>query len=144
MVKKMKGGCSDCKKEGGVIPIGLMMTALPILSRLFGSGLTTKKDLETSLGSGMLVGGGKSKSKSMKVKGSAINVGGATKKTNPWLSHVASVRRQHPNLSYKDVLVKAKSTYKKQSVKKTVSRKLKLGGSVSIGGGLEGLLEENL
>jgi hypothetical protein len=42
------------------------------------------------------------------------------------------------------VLVKAKSSYKKQSVKKTVSRKLKLGGTVHIGGGLEGLLEENL
>lgn len=30
---------------------------------------------------------------------------------NPWLAHVANFRRQHPQLSYKDVLSQAKSTY---------------------------------
>lgn len=32
-------------------------------------------------------------------------------KSNPWLAHVANVRAENPNLSYKEVLVKAKSSY---------------------------------
>ena len=31
--------------------------------------------------------------------------------TNPWLTHVAEYRKKHPNLSYKEVLVSAKSSY---------------------------------
>ena len=34
--------------------------------------------------------------------------------SNPWLLHVASVQKKYPNLQYKDILVKAKSTYKKK------------------------------
>ena len=33
------------------------------------------------------------------------------KKTNPWLSHVAKYRADHPELAYKDVLAQAKSSY---------------------------------
>ena len=33
---------------------------------------------------------------------------------NPWLMHVKAVQKKYPNLQYKDVLVKAKSTYKKK------------------------------
>ena len=34
--------------------------------------------------------------------------------SNPWLNHVAKVRSANPNLSYKECLVKAKSSYKKK------------------------------
>lgn len=33
---------------------------------------------------------------------------------NPWLEHVKKVRKKYPKLSYKEALVKAKSTYKKK------------------------------
>lgn len=36
------------------------------------------------------------------------------KKTNPWLVHVKSVRDKNPKMAFKDVLKKAKSTYKKK------------------------------
>lgn len=31
---------------------------------------------------------------------------------NAWLSHVAAFRKKNPNMSFKDVLSKAKATYK--------------------------------
>lgn len=34
-------------------------------------------------------------------------------KTNPWIAHVGTVRAKNPDSSYKEVLVKAKATYKK-------------------------------
>ena len=36
------------------------------------------------------------------------------KKTNPWLVHVKKVMKKNKKLSFKEVLVKAKSTYKKK------------------------------
>lgn len=43
-----------------------------------------------------------------------VSEGGARKKVaNPWLTHVAKVRAAHPELSYKDALVAAKSSYRK-------------------------------
>jgi hypothetical protein len=33
---------------------------------------------------------------------------------NPWLTHVKTVKTKNPNLSYKEVLVKAKSSYTKK------------------------------
>lgn len=38
---------------------------------------------------------------------------GAKKKKNPWLTHVAKYRKEHPKLSYKECLKHAKTTYKK-------------------------------
>ena len=35
------------------------------------------------------------------------------KRKNPWLDHVKEVKAQNKDLSFKDVLVKAKGTYKK-------------------------------
>jgi len=35
------------------------------------------------------------------------------KKTNPWLSHVKATMKKNPKLAFKQVLVKAKDTYKK-------------------------------
>ena len=35
---------------------------------------------------------------------------------NPWMSHVQKVRKANPNMAYKDVLVKAKSSYKKNFI----------------------------
>ena len=32
--------------------------------------------------------------------------------TNPWIKHVEEFRKKHPNMSYKDVLQKARATYK--------------------------------
>ena len=34
---------------------------------------------------------------------------------NPWLVHVRKVRACNPCLTYKEVLIKAKETYKKES-----------------------------
>ena len=36
------------------------------------------------------------------------------KKVNPWLSHVKQVKKENPKLGFKDVLKKAKTTYKKK------------------------------
>lgn len=44
----------------------------------------------------------------------SLNNNNTMRKSNPWLNHVASVRSQNPNMSYKDVLVKAKASYKSQ------------------------------
>jgi len=41
-------------------------------------------------------------------------IGGSVKKTNPWLDHVKTVKDANPGLAYKEVLKKAKETYKKQ------------------------------
>ena len=49
---------------------------------------------------------------------------------NPWLAHVQKVRKANPKMAYRDVLVKAKSSYKKKAapaatkkpVKKTVKK----------------------
>lgn len=35
------------------------------------------------------------------------------KKTNPWLEHVKKVKKENPKLSFKEVLIKAKRSYKK-------------------------------
>ena len=37
----------------------------------------------------------------------------ATKTTNPWLTHVKKTMKANPKMDFKDVLKKAKSTYKK-------------------------------
>lgn len=42
---------------------------------------------------------------------------------NPWLEHVKKVRAKNKNLSYKQVLVKAKTSYKKVGALKTATRK---------------------
>lgn len=36
-------------------------------------------------------------------------------KTNPWMVHVKKVQKKHPELAYKDVLVKAKKSYTKKT-----------------------------
>ena len=36
-----------------------------------------------------------------------------TKIKNPWLTHVQKTRQANPKMGFKDVLKKAKSTYKK-------------------------------
>lgn len=36
-----------------------------------------------------------------------------TRVSNPWLIHVQKYRKKHPSLSYKEVLIRAKATYKK-------------------------------
>lgn len=38
---------------------------------------------------------------------------GGSKKTNPWLNHVAKVKKQYPNKTYKEILTIAKKSYKK-------------------------------
>ena len=54
------------------------------------------------------VGGKKSKAKKEK------KVSSETKKPNRWLVHVAKVRSENPKMSYKEVLVHAKGSYKKE------------------------------
>ena len=39
------------------------------------------------------------------------------KRQNPWLQHVAKVKKDYPELSYKEVLMKAKETYSKRNMK---------------------------
>lgn len=34
--------------------------------------------------------------------------------SNPWMDHVKKVRAKNPKMAYKDVLVKAKASYKKK------------------------------
>jgi len=36
-----------------------------------------------------------------------------TKKTNPWLVHVKKVKEENKDMKFKDILVKAKKSYKK-------------------------------
>ncbi len=36
------------------------------------------------------------------------------KKSNPWLVHIKTTKKQNPKLSFKQVLVKAGKTYKKK------------------------------
>lgn len=50
---------------------------------------------------------------------------------NPWLSHVAKYRAQHPHLSFSEVLHKAKSSYSKKSKSHKSSRKSSHGGKKS-------------
>ena len=56
-----------------------------------------------------------------KVKGS--KAAKAVAKKNPWIQHVQAYRAKHPRLSYKEAIMKAKSTYKKQG-SKTAKRKV--------------------
>ena len=35
------------------------------------------------------------------------------KKTNPWMEHLAKVRKENPKMSLTEAMKKAKSTYKK-------------------------------
>ena len=42
---------------------------------------------------------------------------------NPWLEHVKKVRAKNKNLTYKQVLQKAKTTYKKKGAMKTATKK---------------------
>lgn len=35
------------------------------------------------------------------------------KSKNPWLVHVKKVKKENPNISFKEVLAKAKKSYKK-------------------------------
>ena len=53
---------------------------------------------------------------------------------NPWLEHVKKVKSQHPQLRYKDVLVKAKKTYTpiKKPAKKPAKKPVKKGGKLVI------------
>lgn len=44
---------------------------------------------------------------------------------NPWLEHVKKVRAKSKNLSYKQALQKAKTSYKKGALKTTTSKKRK-------------------
>lgn len=44
-------------------------------------------------------------------EGRSIPGAGKKKTTNPWLEHVAEVRAAHPDLAYRDALVKAKESY---------------------------------
>ena len=37
----------------------------------------------------------------------------AKRKENPWLTHVKKVKKENPELKFKDVLKKAKKSYKK-------------------------------
>ena len=49
-----------------------------------------------------------------------------TKKSNPWLVHVKSFRAKNPEMSYKEILQKAKLTYtpiKKEKVVKAKKEK---------------------
>lgn len=38
----------------------------------------------------------------------------AAAKANPWIKHVMSVKAKNPSLKFKDVLIKAKTTYKRK------------------------------
>ena len=40
---------------------------------------------------------------------------------NAWIEHIKKFREKHPNMKYKDVLVKAKDSYKPKSVKSTAN-----------------------
>jgi hypothetical protein len=42
---------------------------------------------------------------------------------NPWLEHVKKVRAKNKNLTYKEVLQKAKTSYKKKGALKTKTAK---------------------
>ena len=74
------------------------------------------------------------------------------KKQNPWITHVGRVAKEHPDLAFKDVLKKAKKTYKakrggegqeptpnvggrrrhhKKTAKAGKSRKAKRGGGIA-------------
>jgi hypothetical protein len=35
------------------------------------------------------------------------------KKTNPWIAHVKKVKKENPKLSLKEILIRAKRSYKK-------------------------------
>jgi hypothetical protein len=60
--------------------------------------------------------------------------------TNPWLTHVSEYRKKHPNLSYKEVLVSAKSSYKPVGKKKKQHGKREMGAvAAGVGEGLKGL-----
>ena len=45
-----------------------------------------------------------------------------TTKKNPWLEHVAKFKKAHPTMKYKDVLVKAKKSYKGKDKSKSKSK----------------------
>lgn len=47
----------------------------------------------------------------------------SSKKLNPWMSHLAKVRKANPSLSLKECMVKAKETYKKKTKKVVKSKK---------------------
>ena len=59
------------------------------------------------------MGAGKNKTSKTKQKNIAKTQSGGTKKVNPWLVHVKKFREANPDLKFKDVLMKAKETYKK-------------------------------
>jgi hypothetical protein len=42
---------------------------------------------------------------------------------NPWLEHVKKVRAKNKNLTYKQVLQKAKTSYKRKGALKTATKK---------------------
>ena len=48
-----------------------------------------------------------------------------TKKANPWLTHVKQFREKNPEMSYKEVLQKAKLTYTPIKKEKKVAKKEK-------------------
>ena len=48
-----------------------------------------------------------------KAKGGDIEAASKSKNVNPWLKFVKELREKYPNLSYKEVLIKAKGDYKK-------------------------------
>lgn len=51
--------------------------------------------------------------------------------TNPWISHVKAYQQSHPNLSYREAMVAAKSTYTKKcsGQKKIVVKQVQFGGA---------------
>jgi len=56
---------------------------------------------------------GKNTTKKTEQKTSVKTQSGGTKKVNPWLVHIKKFRADNPDLKFKDVLIKAKETYKK-------------------------------
>ena len=48
---------------------------------------------------------------------------------NPWNDHVASFRQKHPNMTFKEVLINASKTYKKDKSKVECATRKKKDGS---------------
>ena len=74
----------------------------------------TTKSKKQSGGSKKQSGGSKKQSKKQLGGNVAAQTAGTTvKKVNPWLVHVSQFRVENQELSYKECLVGAKKTYKK-------------------------------
>ena len=58
--------------------------------------------------------------------------------TNPWIKHVEEFRAKHPNMSYKEVLQRAKSTYIRSTHSKPIGKKNGAGFLDIVKGALNG------